>query len=102
MLKDYEKFVKHVPAGHEEATKANWEYLDNLDLMPYIEKYDDIDDLVDAVEDDYAESLEENEYMKGCVFNLITPDELIDFIDSKYNISYKEEVRTVYKRGALK
>ena len=49
----------------------NWRFVDAIDLTPYIDKYDDMYDLMEAVNNDYSEQVKNNSSMEGNVFNWI-------------------------------
>lgn len=75
----------------------NWELIDSIDLMPYIEAYNELADLMFALRIDYDNTLStDNAYCNGKIFNWIDIYELALYIKSKYGVTYKEKIITKY------
>lgn len=61
--------------------------LDNIDFLPYIQKYRGcvFSDLVFEVEHDYDHTeLTDNEHLEGYILNWLTHEELIDYLQKRY------------------
>ena len=89
----YDKFFSYLPdsCGYKSYTKENWEFIDKINLEPYIEKYKILEDLISQVEDDYRETSLEIHALEGYVFNWISIDEFAEYIYDKYNVKYRED-----------
>ena len=98
MTDNYKNLISTPNASTYEKELENWEFIDTIDLIPYIEKYDDMYDLMEAVNNAYSEQAKDNSSMEGNVFNWITPDELAKYIYNKYNIKYYEKISIIYER----
>jgi hypothetical protein len=81
--------------GYEEIDKydeENYKYLDKIDFIPYLEKYDTIEELYRAVEDDYdGMSFSNNDFLRGCVFNYIDDYDVQLYLENRYDIKCKTE-----------
>ena len=76
----------------KKAEELTYSILDSIDLVPYIKKHnnEDIYGLIDELEDEYDESPEVcNELMQGCLFNVIGPEEFIDYLEKRYEGKFK-------------
>ena len=72
----------------KKAEELTYKILDSIDLVPYLKRYnnEDIYGLIDELEDKYGESPEVcNELMQGCLFNVIGPEEFIDYLEKRYD-----------------
>ena len=98
MTDNYKNLISTPNASTYEKELENWEFIDTIDLIPYIEKYDDMYDLMEAVNNDCSEQVKDDPSMEGNVFNWITPDELAEYIYNKYNIKYYEKISIKYER----
>ena len=98
MTDNYKNLISTPNASTYEKELENWEFIDTIDLIPYIEKYDDMYDLMEAVNNDCSEQVKDDPSMEGNVFNWITPDELAEYIYNKYNIKYYEKISIIYER----
>ena len=68
----------------------NWRFVDAIDLTPYIDKYDDVYNLMEAVNNDYSEQVKNNSSMEGHVFNWIDEWQMSVYILNKYKVRYYE------------
>ena len=64
----------------------NWKFVDAIDLTSYIDKYDDMYDLMEAVNNDYSEQVKNNSSMEGNVFNWIDEWQMSVYILNKYKV----------------
>ncbi len=92
-VKDYEEFTKYywLTDKQRQETLDNWEFIDNIDFNPYIDDYDDLDELMRAVEEDYYKNAKYN-----CVFNCMDSYEFGEFLKNKYGVVIQEIITTRY------
>ncbi len=85
--KDYEEFTNYHWLSEKQLkdTIENWEFIDSIDFNPYIDDYDDLNELMRAVEDDY-----DKDAPQGFVFNCIDEYEFSIFLQNKYNVAIME------------
>lgn len=72
---------------YKEAYSKSIEILDTIDFMPYIKLCDgsDIDILREKMSNEYNYTeTTNNEFMQGCLFNVIGDDELISYLINRY------------------
>ena len=53
MIVDYIKLLTPLNSITYNKEEENWAFVDEIDLTPYIDKYDDMYDLMEAVKNDY-------------------------------------------------
>lgn len=65
------------------------QYLDTLDLLPYLEKYQDINIIMDRIEENFAKNYP---YIKeeGYLFNNISTLEFMDYLIRRYGTKFYE------------
>jgi len=71
----------------KKAEELTYSILDSIDLVPYIKKHnnENIYGLIDELENEYDNSDQtDNELMQGCLFNVIGPEEFIDYLEKRY------------------
>ena len=90
MTDNYKNLISTPNASTYEKELENWEFIDTIDLIPYIEKYDDMYDLMEAVNNDYSEQAKDNSSMEGNVFNWIDEWQMSVYILNKYKVRYYE------------
>ena len=76
----------------KKAEELTYSILDSIYLVPYIMKHknEDIYGLIDELEDEYDESPEvSNELLQGCLFNVIGPEEFIDYLEKRYEGKFR-------------
>lgn len=71
--------------------EKEFRFLDSKDLSEFFVQGADISDIMQQIEDKYGSEYTEEEF----IFNCIDISEFIDYLVSRYNISFYEE--TVYK-----
>lgn len=86
--KDYEEFIHYNWLNEKQLkdTIENWEFIDSIDFNPYIDDYDDLDELMRAVEEDYDNKPPYENY----VFNCVDEYEFSVFLQNKYNVAIME------------
>lgn len=70
---------------YKEALKFNEKFLDTLDLKKYIEEYDCVNDITDAIEVDYNGLDILPKELEGCVFNYMDLNEITNYLANRYN-----------------
>ena len=71
----------------KKAEELTYSILDSIDLVPYIKKYinDDVHCLIDELELEYDNTKQtDNELLQGCLFNVVGPEEFIDYLEKRY------------------
>lgn len=82
---------------YEKAMKVQYGALDKIDFEPYFEKYNgkDVYTLMDAVRDDYDESsLTKNPVLSGYIFNYLSINEFIEYLEKRYKKKFKTQTQT--------
>ena len=85
----------------KKAEELTYKILDSIDLVPYIKKWvdDDVRCLMDELEDEYDESPAVcNKLMQGYLFNVIGPEEFIDYLEKRYEgkfTTYEVTIRNI-------
>lgn len=90
MIVDYIKLLTPLNSITYNKEEENWAFVDEIDLTPYIEKYDDVYDLMEAVNSDYSEQVKDDPSMEGNVFNWIDEWQMSVYILNKYKVRYYE------------
>lgn len=83
----------------KEEEDLQYAVLDNYDFIPYLEKYDNIEDLMEAMEKDCNEKDLPKE-MCGFLFNFYGPNEVVTYLSNRYLDWYFPEIITygIHKR----
>ena len=71
----------------KKAEELTYSILDSIDLVPYIKGHvnKDIHYLMHDLELEYDNSEQtNNELLQGCLFNVIGPEEFIDYLEKRY------------------
>ena len=85
----------------KKAEELTYKILDSIDLVPYIKKWvdDDVRCLIDELELEYDNSEQtDNELLQGCLFNVIGPEEFIDYLEKRYEgkfTTYEVTIRNI-------
>lgn len=85
----------------KKAEELTYSILDSIDLVPHIKKYvdDDVRCLMDELELEYGDSEQtDNELMQGFLFNVIGPEEFIDYLEKRYEgkfTTYEMTIRNI-------
>ena len=77
---------------YEEHMKVQRHALDQIDFLPYIQKFngEDVWELREAVSNDYDNSpMTENSTLEGDVFNYFSLVELIDYLENRYPNNFR-------------
>lgn len=78
--------------------KENIAFLDSLFLLPYVYKYDEITEMMDAIKHDSCIQLLLQDRLDGCVFNYLNAEDFANYLNKRYNVNYKEELEIKYRR----
>ena len=86
----------------QEENELQENVLDDYDFIPYLEKYDNIEDLMEAMETD-CDSTSLPEEMNGLLFNFYGPDGVAIYLTNRYLDWIFPEIITygIYKRRQL-
>ena len=77
----------------DEMLRRQYEILDTYDFIPYLELYDDIDDLMYNFEYECEIDALPPEF-QNCVFNFISREEFVDYLRERYpNYHFDEIIR---------
>ena len=83
----------------KKAEELTYSILDSIDLVPYIKKHKNIHALINELENEYDESPEvSNKLLQGCLFNVIGPEEFIDYLEKRYEgkfTTYEVTIRNI-------
>ena len=85
----------------KKAEELTYSILDSIDLVPYIKKHnnENIYGLINELEDEYDESPAVcNKLMQGYLFNVIGPEEFIDYLEKRYEgkfTTYEVTIRNI-------
>lgn len=66
--------------------KKTVDFLDSIYIEDYakFEDFQDIYELIDALEEEYEDELRHDPHFQGILFNWMTPDEFQDYLHSRY------------------
>ena len=90
MIVDYIKLLTALNSTTYDKEEKNWAFVDEIDLTPYIDKYDDVYNLMEAVNNDYSEQVKDDPSMEGNIFNWIDEWQMSVYILNKYKVRYYE------------
>lgn len=84
----------------DKAEKYNYNILDKINLKPYLAKWKSINDIMEEIEDDaFSEAFEadvrialEDPIMQGDIFNWISAEEFMDYLEKRYNTKFQEKI----------
>jgi len=83
--------------NYEELIKKQYSYLDQIEFQPYLDEYDELDDIWDKVQDNYNETeMCKNDFLQGYIFNQINQSEFMEYLEQRYNIKFHEEITIKY------
>ena len=92
--------MTHTKDEIENAMEFSYRTLDTIDFLPFIEKHrgGKFNDLRFEVEQKYDETeLTNNEILEGCIFNWLTDDEIVEYLEKRYPNDFRyTEVSTMY------
>lgn len=87
----------------------NYKILDSIDLYPYIIEGNDIIDTIHEIENAvevnriYGNEIIDNNIMQGYIFNYLSIDEIMEYLQKRYNTRFSEHISyTVYNKGTRK
>lgn len=78
----------------DEALQLAFKYLDTIDLSPYLKRFKrkTIRDLINILDQDYPY---DDKYSE-CLFDCITEDEFVQYLNQKYNLNIKKTMISYY------
>lgn len=80
----------------QQCMKHNEEFLDTLDLKKYVEKSIYVDEIIEAIEEDYEDSDVLPKEFGGCVFNWMDQYEVAKYLAYRYCKTFREEETVRY------
>ena len=89
--------------GLKDIQKQEFDFLDSIDLLPFILSEPNADNLMDTLEEKF-----EIEYLSSCkiadegLFNWVTTDEFLDYVCKRYNITFWERIEYILNTTPLK
>lgn len=73
----------------KEWIKKEKAFLDTIDLAPFLEQWEDVHDIMDAIEDMYNDKYTDEEYL----FNCMDCHDFMDYVKQRYpNIGFTEHI----------
>lgn len=81
--------------SYQDELQAQYEVLDKYDFIPYLDLYDDINDLMFNFEYECDVTILPAEF-QNCVFNFITTEEFVEYLSKRY-LDYNFYEVTTYK-----
>lgn len=69
-FKDYYKNLLFGDDRIRKLIQVNYEFLDTIDFIPYFEKYNDLNDVIDALESIYDDSLKLPENLQNFIYEI--------------------------------
>lgn len=69
--------------SYQDELQAQYEVLDKYDFIPYLDLYDDINDLMFNFEYECDVTILPAEF-QNCVFNFITTEEFVEYLSKRY------------------
>ena len=92
----------------DDAIRLNFELLDKIDLLPFINEREDPYDIMNAIEGAYedhefsedVEAIVEGDTLQGFIFNYIGMEDFIEYLHSRYGTTFNSEIKYwVVNRG---
>jgi len=92
----------------DDAIRLNFELLDKIDLLPFINEREDPYDIMDAIEGAYedhefseeVETIVEGDTLQGFIFNYVSVEDFIEYLHSRYGTTFNSEIKYwVVNRG---
>lgn len=92
----------------DDAIRLNFELLDKIDLLPFINEHEDPYDIMDAIEGAYedhefseeVEAIVEGDTLQGFIFNYVSLEDFIEYLHSRYGTTFNSEIKYwVVNRG---
>lgn len=92
----------------DDAIRLNFELLDKIDLLPFINEREDPYDIMDAIEGAYedhefseeVEAIVEGDTLQGFIFNYVSLEDFIEYLHSRYGTTFNSEIKYwVVNRG---
>lgn len=78
-------------------TINNLNFLDTIDMTPYLERSNNVENIMNMLEEDYDDTNKLPEELEGCLFNCITIDEFAAYLADKYNKNICETTKVTYE-----
>lgn len=92
----------------DDAIRLNFELLDKIDLLPFINEREDPYDIMDAIKGAYedhefseeVEAIVEGDTLQGFIFNYVSLEDFIEYLHSRYGTTFNSEIKYwVVNRG---
>ena len=92
----------------DDAIRLNFELLDKIDLLPFINEREDPYDIMNAIEDAYENhefsedvgAIIEGDTLQGFIFNYVGVEDFIEYLHSRYGTTFNSEIKYwVVNRG---
>lgn len=74
----------------------NKEWLDSLDLRPFVHAGDDVSYIVEQIEENFSSDPTMPEELEGEVFNFLADADVADYLSKRYDLKVWEEVEVHY------
>lgn len=92
----------------DDAIRLNFDLLDKIDLLPFVNEREDPYDIMDAIEGAYedhefseeVEAIVEGDTLQGFIFNYVGLEDFIEYLHSRYGTTFNSEIKYwVVNRG---
>lgn len=92
----------------DDAIRLNFELLDKIDLLPFINERENPYDIMDAIEGAYedhefseeVEVIVEGDTLQGEIFNHVCMEDFMDYLHNRYGTTFNSEIKYwVVNRG---
>ncbi len=88
--------MKMTYGDFKEMMRKSMDFLDTLDLDKFIENENDVEEIMNAIEDEYDDTPILPDFLEGCVFNYLSENEFADYLADRYNKKWVEITTTKY------
>lgn len=76
--------------NYKEKVEYNKRVLDNIPIRSFIFPGQDVNKLMNDLQDLYADTIKEDEILRGHLFNHINLEDFVDYLQERYNIGAYE------------
>lgn len=80
----------------ERTMKVNTDYLDTLDLTPYLQQGQELYNVMSAIQDDFNDDPNMPAEMCGEPFEFLSEYEFGEYLNQRYGLTIREEVEVRY------
>lgn len=85
----------------KEKDAYNRAILDKIDIKPYLRPAADVWDIMQELERDYSNTITNDPWLEGELFNFMNTGDFAYYLKKRYNIGINEEVIVNYRIGGL-